>query len=341
MQPREKTVIEKALDVFRKRTRIDAKFLYKKTGTNLYGDGIVRLAHENKKWEFKAEVKLRVNRATIAILKQKMERAGEGLLVTDYVNPELAEMMRNEGIFFIDGAGNAFIDAIPLYIFVKGEKQNTVVKAKPVKRLFKAGGLKLIFALLNNPGMEKATYRDMAKAANVALGTVDFVITELNELGYLIDMEKKGRQLLKTKQLLRRWIEAYPENLKPKLVKEKFRTNARYWWKDIQPADFGLFWGGEIAAAELTGYLKPERYTVYTDQLPGKLIYKFKFQKDPNGNIDVLTPFWAFKWNLAEKGLVPPLLIYADLIATGDARAIEAAEIIYDKYLARLIREDR
>jgi hypothetical protein len=341
MQPRKKTIIEKALDVFRKKTRIDAKFLYKKTGTNLCGDGIVRLVHGGKKREFKAEVKLRVNRAAIALLKQKMVHTGEGLLVTDYVNPELAEMMRNQGIFFIDGAGNAFIDAIPLYIFVKGEKPDTDVKVKPVKRLFKPGGLKLIFALLNNPGLEKATYRDMAKAANVALGTVDFVINELKELGYLIDMGKKGRQLLKTGQLLRRWVEAYPENLKPKIVQEKFRTNARHWWKEIRPADFGLFWGGEIAAAELTGHLKPERYTVYTDQLPGKIIYKFKFQKDPNGNVEVLTPFWTFGWELAENGLVPPILIYADLMATGDARAIEAAEIIYDNYLTRFIREDR
>ena len=341
MQPREKTIIEKALDVFRKRTRIDAKFLYKKTGTNLYDDGIVQLAHGSKKREFKAEVKLRVNRATIALLKQKMVHTGEGLLVTDYVNPELAEMMRNQGIFFIDGAGNAFIDAIPLYIFVKGEKPKTVVKVKPVKRLFKPGGLKLIFALLNNPGLEKAPYREMAKAANVALGTVDFVITELKELGYLIDMAKKGRQLLKTRQLLRRWVETYPENLKPKLVQEKFRTNARNWWKEIKPADFGLLWGGEIAAAELTGHLKPERYAVYTDQLPGKIIYKFKFQKDPNGNVEFLTPFWTFRWELAENGFVPPILIYADLMATGDARAIEAAEIIYDNYLTRFIREDR
>ena len=341
MQPQENTVVEKALDVFRRRTRIDADFLYEKTGTDLYGDGMIRLTQGGKEWEFKAEVKLRVNRATVALLKQEMDRTGEGLLVTDYVNPKLAEMLRNQGIFFIDVAGNAFIDSTPLYIFVKGEKPDKVMKTKPVKRLFKPGGLKLIFALLNNPGLEKATYRDMAKAANVALGTVDFVITELKELGFLIDMAKKGRQLLKTEQLLRRWVEAYPENLKPKLVQEKFRTDARNWWKDIQPTDFGLFWGGEIAAAELTGYLKPERYTVYTDQLPRKLIYKFKFQKDPHGNIEILTPFWAFKWKLAENGFVPPLLIYADLMAAGDTRAIETAEIIYDKYLARLIREDR
>ena len=341
MQPPEKTVIEKALDVLRKRTRIDADFLYDKTGTDLYGDGVVRLAQKGRKWEFKAEVKLRVNRATIALLKQKIDRAGEGLLVTNYVNPELAEVMRDQGIFFIDAAGNAFIDATPLYIFVKGEKPTEVGKAKPVKRVFKPGGLKLIFALLNNPGMEKATYRDMAKAANVALGTVDFVITELKELGFLIDMAKRDRQLRKTGQLLRRWVEAYPENLKPKLVQEKFRTNVHHWWKDIKPADFDLFWGGEIAAAKLTGHLKPERYTIYTDHLPGKLIYKFKFQKDHNGNVEFVTPFWTFGWKLAEKKVVPPLLIYADLMATGDARAIEAAEIIYDNHIAQLIREDR
>ena len=45
------------------RTRIDADILYEKSGADLYGDGIVRLAHGGKKWEFKAEIKLRVNRA--------------------------------------------------------------------------------------------------------------------------------------------------------------------------------------------------------------------------------------------------------------------------------------
>ena len=341
MHPREKIVVEKALDVFRKRTRIDVAFLCEKTGKELHGHGVLRLVHEGKEWEFKTEVKLRVNRATIALIKQKMDCAGNILLVTEYINPELAEIMRDQGIPFIDAAGNAFVNVTPFYILVKGEKPNKTVKTEPVKRIFKPGGLKLLFALLNNPGMEKITYRDMAKAANVALGTVDFVITELKELGFLVDLGKKGRQLVKTEQLCRRWVEAYPETLRPKLAQERFRTDTRNWWKDVAPADFGALWGGEIAAAELTGYLKPEIYTIYTDHLAGKLIFKFKLQKDPNGNVEILMPFWTFKWELAEKGLVPPLLIYADLVATGDARATEAAEIIYDKYIAGLVREDR
>jgi hypothetical protein len=181
----------------------------------------------------------------------------------------------------------------------------------------------------------------MAKAARVALGTVNFAITELKELGFLIDMGKKGRQLINTERLLRRWVEAYPENLKPKIVQERFRTDTRKWWKEIEAVNFGVLWGGEIAAAELTGSLKPGKYTIYTDQLIGKLIYRFKFQKDPNGNVEIMMPFWDFTWELAENGFVPPLLIYADLVATGDVRTIEAAKIIYDKYIARLVRKDR
>jgi hypothetical protein len=38
--------------------------------------------------------------------------------------------------------------------------------------------------------------------------------------------------------------------------------------------------------------------------------------------------------------LVHPILIYADLLATGNERNIETAKIIYDKHILELIRED-
>ena len=340
MKTQQNTIANKALNLFRKRTQMDADFLNEKIGTDLYGDGIVRIAHEGRRWEFEAEVKLRVNRATVALWKQKMNNTGKFLLITDYVNPELAEDMRTHDIPFIDAAGNAFINATPLYIFIKGEKPDKTLKTEPVKRLFKPAGLKLIFALLNNPGLEKATYRDMAKAAEIALGTVDFTLNELKELGFLIDMEKRGRHLVKTKQLLRRWTEAYPEQLRPKLVQGTFRVDARNWWKNITLAEFGAFWGGEIAAAKLTGYLKPEKAVIYMGLLPGKFVFKYKLKKDPNGNVEILKPFWNFQWKATKLGLVPPLLVYADLMATGDARNIDTAELIYDEHLAKLVRED-
>ena len=38
--------------------------------------------------------------------------------------------------------------------------------------------------------------------------------------------------------------------------------------------------------------------------------------------------------------LVHPILIYADLLATGNERNIETARMIYDQHIVQLIRED-
>jgi hypothetical protein len=117
MQPQKQTIAEKELDVFRKRTRIDADFclcLYENTGAHPYSDGLVRLAREGMERKFKAETRLQVNRTTFALLTQKIHYTCNGLIVTEYVNTELAEEMRNQVIPFIDAAGDAFVNATPL-----------------------------------------------------------------------------------------------------------------------------------------------------------------------------------------------------------------------------------
>jgi hypothetical protein len=55
--------------------------------------------------------------------------------------------------------------------------------------------------------------------------------------------------------------------------------------------------------------------------------------------VEILKKFWAFKEESAKNGIVPPLLVYADLMASGDDRNIETAEIIYDTKISRLLGE--
>ncbi|HCN91356.1 MAG TPA: hypothetical protein DIT28_19630, partial [Oxalobacteraceae bacterium] len=50
--------------------------------------------------------------------------------------------------------------------------------------------------------------------------------------------------------------------------------------------------------------------------------------------------FWNFPGDPEHDKLVPPLLVYADLLATGDARCIETAKMIYETYVARLFAEN-
>ena len=63
-------------------------------------------------------------------------------------------------------------------------------------------------------------------------------------------------------------------------------------------------------------------------------------KKDPEGNVEILNRFWNFKLNTFNNDLVHPVLVYADLMATGDNRNIETAGMIYDTEIARFIRED-
>jgi len=69
-------------------------------------------------------------------------------------------------------------------------------------------------------------------------------------------------------------------------------------------------------------------------------LLKNKLTKDENGDIEILDIFWRFVQNHLRNNLVPPLLIYTDLIATGDTRNIETARIIYEKELSKYFRED-
>ena len=95
-----------------------------------------------------------------------------------------------------------------------------------------------------------------------------------------------------------------------------------------------------MAAAKLTKYLKPEQVTIYTQKTPGELLLTNKLKKDPNGDVEILEAFWQTEYDWPHPELVPPLLIYADLLATGDARNIETARMIYEQQLTGLIRED-
>ena len=334
-------ILKKAADVFQKTTNLEVEFQgyqYKDTD---YPDAIMKITQNNVENYFEVEVKLILTKGKIGLIAQQfMNFEGKGLLVTRYVTPQNADLLKDMDIPFIDTAGNAYINCPPLYIFIKGNKLKEDPQTKQIQRAFRPAGLQVLFVLLCNPGIEKEPLRKIARAANVALGTVNRVIKELEKMGYLIDMGRRGRRLVRKDNLLKRWITNYPEQLRPKQIKARLKALKHDWWKDIDIQDFGALWGGETAAAILTKYLKPELATIYTLNPIGKLVLKNKLKRHPAGNVEILNIFWNFEHGRINKGLVHPVLIYADLMATGDNRNIEVAGIIYDTAIVKYIKED-
>ncbi len=261
------------------------------------------------------------------------------LLITKYVNPEMAEKLKMAGIEFADTAGNMFINQPPVFIFIKGNKSKDIQRVA-IKRAFKKTGLRVIFAMLTTPGLENAPYREIARAAGVSLGSIDFIMAELKEMGFLRRKGDNSLCLARREELVKRWVMAYPEQLRPKLLLGTF-SGSEKWWAKEQLSSAGNLWSGEVAAQKMTDYLHPATVTIYCrPQKLSALLLGHRLRKDPGGNIEILEKFWNNDDKTPAEELVHPLLVYADLIASGDPRNAEVAEKIYEQHILQYVREN-
>jgi hypothetical protein len=160
-------------------------------------------------------------------------------------------------------------------------------------------------------------------------------MSNLTRDNYLID-RREGRLLLRKDKLVERWAQGYQERLRPKLRKITFQSNNDDWWRTFVPIHAECQWGGEVAADRMTGSLMPRRFILYSEQLRQTMRYFVEsgFRREPNGDIEILEKFWNFE---EENALVPPLLVYADLVSNLEERSLQAAQIIHDNFIARLI----
>jgi hypothetical protein len=283
---------------------------------------------------YRVEAKRGLRPSTLGAVALRLKELGpDALLVTDHVSPPLAERLRDLGIQFIDTAGNAFLTRPALLILVKGERPPERLHSSGPSRAFKASGLRVLFALLSVPGLAGQPYRAIADQAGVAHGTVGWVMAELTQLGFLAEIGGQ-RRLLQPERLRRQWVEAYARTLRPKLLLRIFQAPSIRWWHELDFAQDGLVLGGEAAAARITGIIEPQMVTLYgTKAASLRFMTKQPMRSAPDGNVEILSKFWGFEQ--APPELAPPLLIYADLLATGDARCLEAAQAMEGRLLDR------
>lgn len=309
-------------------------------------DGWLRIGKGKETTDYLVEAKRAVTPATLgATVAQLRDQATAAnrptLLITDYLTPPVAERLREQQQQFADAAGNAYLDGPALLVYVVGRKPLATQARTRTAKTFTANGLKVLFALLCDPALAAAPQRTIAAAAGVALGAVPAVFGDLQEAGHMLTAEK-NRRLNATKRLLDEWALAYARLLRPKTKIATYNTPNFDTWKDWHIDPDQARWGGEPAAQLLVRHLKPGVLTLYAERLPPKLMIEQRLV--PAGllglppYLEVRKPFWG-KTLLtdAQASTVPPALVYADLLATGDGRCIETAQLIYDGYLARLL----
>ena len=308
-------------------------------------DGCLRVGKGDSQMTYAVEAKRMLTLAALGAAAAQLRHAAEitglpGLLVTDCFSTPMAEKLRGQKQPFADAAGNAYLEGPGLLVYVTGRKLQDKPARLPAGKAFTNAGLKVQFALICNPALAEAPHRAIAAAAGVALGTIPAVLVDLQQAGHLL-VQGRQRRLNATKRFLDAWALDYARRLRPKTLRATYVTpsfDAREDW-EIDPAK--ALWGCEPAARLLVQHLRPGVLTLYAERMPVRLMMAQRMVTASaalaDGRVvELRTPFWGTLPAAGQPGLVPPALVYADLLATGDSRCLETAEMIYDTYLARL-----
>ena len=294
--------------------------------------------------DYAVEVKSRLTPATHGAVTMQLQQAAAAtghpvLLVTDYLTPPMVQKLRDQKQQFVDAAGNVYLEGPGLLVFVTGRKPQADQLVPHAGKAQTMTGLKVTFALLCDPLLADAPQRAIAARAGVALGALPAVLADLQQTGELLVLGKR-RRLNATRRLLDEWALAYARRLRTKTLQAIYAVKDFHTWPQWQ-LDEPALWGGEPAANLLVQYLRPGVLTIYADKLPPTLqarhaMIKVRTAAENGTTLEWRKPFWGALPVAVHPHAVPPVLVYADLLATGDARCIETAQMVYDQHLAQL-----
>ena len=302
------------------------------------------------------EVKRTVNAVGLEHLLHQLERYAQGtkakpILLSNYISPNLAARLIGAGVNFADAAGNVYINwPGKLHIQIQGARPKQLAEAKS-ERLSQPSGLKVLYALLTQPSENWGTYRDIAKASGVALGSIAWIIRELKAKGYLAQTGPDQWKLTQKRKLLDLWVGGYSGRLRPKLMIGRYQPPETELEKTVchLQDELGvrkISWAltGGFAAHILTRHFRGDQLVFFAREWPMDLARRLKWLPSADGPVTVLREFSSLvRFGLKSPHSEPvahPLLVYAELIFQGRERELETAKILYDQYLTSLIHDN-
>lgn len=267
------------------------------------------------------------------------------LVVGPRLHPSSAETLRARGLWYIDGAGNAYLrNQNGLLIDVRGrrsaapEQPDTLgdrLHGDGPRNPFTPKRAQVVCVLLAAPELVEAPLRDIAECAGVSVGMAKETMDTLRTTGFLEHLGSR-RRLVRAGELLDLWAAAYPGGLgrANRLLVAGGDIHA---WS--APAGLQVAVSGEQA---VPGDIRnPESLVVYVraadNGLPADLLIHNRWHRDTHGSIVIRKLFWR---NLPDQRprIAPAALIYADLLASHEPRQLEVAHHMrrQDDRLARL-----
>jgi hypothetical protein len=95
----------------------------------------------NRTTTYVVECKRTVNAANVGSIAHRLKTADMPLLMAEYIAAPVADRLRELNVQFIDTAGNAYVHAPPILIWVTGRKPEKLPSDSRIARAFQPGGM--------------------------------------------------------------------------------------------------------------------------------------------------------------------------------------------------------
>lgn len=332
-------IIYLALENLQRQTRIQGKW---DPTARKNADGKLVLELSGKKLKYYTEIKDEWRNHHLEQIMALNKAFHPLMVVAIRLFPKIKEELRNQQIAYLEANGNIYLRNNEHLIWIDANEPYKA-ETKTGNRVFTKTGLKVLFQFLQDEAWVNKPYRQIAKQTKTGIGNITNIITGLKQDRFLLPIAKNEYRINNKKALLDKWITTYDLRLKPALKIGTFRflreqdfTN----WKELPLLKHKTLWGAEPAGDILTHYLSPAELTLYTDETRMELIKNYKLIPDEKGNVKAYQKFWQQDETEMHANsdrisdiVVPPLLVYTDLMNTGDRRCIETAQKIYDEFL--------
>ena len=302
------------------------------------GRSVLELTTPRGRRRFSVEEKRsHLSRALVRdIIARASSRATRPLILfAPYVSGEIGALLVSHGINFVDRAGNCHVDLGGDYI---GHVEGRRLRRSPgVPGGLRAPGFRVVFALLAESDLVRAPVRELARISGVSLGTASNVLRRL-EHDRIVVRTRSKRHLVRPDNLLERWIAGYADALRPQLLVGRFQTpdsdpsHLEHRVADILGEAETWAWGGAAAAFRLTKHYRSHETVLHMEAATPDLPRRLKALPHSSGRLIVLGVPGPLAFG-GQTRTVHPLLVYSELVLTGDDRATEAASEIRSRFL--------
>jgi hypothetical protein len=270
-------------------------------------------------------------------IKRYLEKMPDayGVIIAPYISSRAASMLEEEGIGYVDFAGNCKLDFKTIFVKIEGNK-NPYPEKRVLRSLFTPKASRIVRVLLMEP-QKPWKMEELAKTSEVSLGQVGKVKSVLFEQE-LAEKTKNGFRLTNPENLLREWSSKY-----------SYRKNSGidyYSMKEIPVLERelaglcskeGIRYGLTLfsGAARVAPYARYNRASAYIEERLDDVARGLDLKLTTSGpNLTLMIPYdqGVFYGSKVYEGIsvVSPIQLYLDL-AGYKGRGEEAAEFLFDK----------